>query len=65
MPIKLEPRHRLFIAHAGIFLQKETEVNRTFVTHTMDLLSLPEYVIKKGRPHGHRYGQKPRDKETN
>ena len=23
----------------------------------------PEYVIKKGRPHGHRYGKKPGDKE--
>ena len=31
----------------------------------MDLLSLPEYVIKKGRPHGHRYGKKPRDKQYN
>ena len=39
------------------------EVNRKFVKYTMDLLSLPEYVIKKGRPHGHRYGQKPGDKE--
>ena len=29
----------------------------------MDLLSVPEYVIKKGRPHGHRYGKKPGDKE--
>ena len=29
----------------------------------MDLLSVPEYVIKKGRPHGHRYGKKPEDKE--
>ena len=29
----------------------------------MDLLSLPEYVIKKGRPHCHRYGKKPGDKE--
>ena len=29
----------------------------------MDLLSLPEYIIKKGRPHGHRYGKKPGDKE--
>ena len=26
-------------------------------------LSLPEYVIKKGRPHGLRYGKKPGDKE--
>ena len=29
----------------------------------MDLLSVPEYVIKKGRPDGHRYGKKPGDKE--
>ena len=45
------------------FLQKETEVNRKFVKYTMDLLSLPEYVIKKERPNGHRYGKKPGDKE--
>ena len=43
----------------GHFLQKETEVNRKFVKYTMDLLSVPEYVIKKGRPHGHRCGKKP------
>ena len=47
----------------GHFLQKETEVNRKFVKYTMDLLSLPEYVIKKGRHHGNRYGKKPGDKE--
>ena len=41
----------------GHFLQKETEANRHFVKCTMELLSLPEYVIKKGRPHGHRYGK--------
>ena len=38
----------------GHFLQKETEANRKFVKYTMDLLSIPNYVIKKGRPHGHR-----------
>ena len=47
----------------GHFLQKETEANRKFGKDTMDLLSLPEYAIKKGRPHGHRYGKKPGDKE--
>ena len=47
----------------GHFLQKETAVNRKFVEYTMDLLSLPEYVIKKGRAHGHRYGKKLGDKE--
>ena len=30
----------------GHFFQKETEVNRKFVKYTMDLLSLPEYVIR-------------------
>ena len=50
------------IAHAGISCRK-TEANRNFVKYTMDLLSIPEYVIKKGRPHGHRYGRKPGDKE--
>ena len=29
----------------------------------MDLLSIPNYYIKKGRPHGHRYGKKPGDHE--
>ena len=47
----------------GHFLHKETEVNQQFVNYTMDLLSVPEYVIKKGRPHGHRYGKKSGDKE--
>ena len=47
----------------GHFLHKETGVNRKFVKYTMDFLSVPEYVIKKGRPHGHRYGKKLGDKE--
>ena len=29
----------------------------------MDLPSIPNYDIKKGRPHGHRYGKKPGDHE--
>ena len=47
----------------GHFLQKETAVHRKFVKYTMNILSVFEYVIKKGRPHGHRYGRKPGDKE--
>ena len=49
----------------GHFLPKETEVNQKFVKHTMDLLSVPESVINKGRPHGQRHGKKPGDKEYN
>ena len=47
----------------GHFLRKGTEENQQFINYTMDLLSVPEYVIKKGRPHGHRYGKKRGDKE--
>ena len=45
----------------GHFLHKETAVNRKFDKDTMDFLSVPEYVIKKGGLHGHRNGKKPGD----
>ena len=45
------------------FLHKERGANQQFINYTMDLLSVPEYVIKKGRPHGHRYGKKLGDKK--
>ena len=47
----------------GHFLRKGTEDNEKFVQYTMDFLSIPNYYIKKGRPHGHRYGKKPGDRE--
>ena len=47
----------------GLFLRKGREENQKFIKYKMDLLSIPDYVIKKGRPHGHRYGKKPGDKE--
>ena len=46
----------------GHFLQ-ETVANRGFIQYTMDLLSIPEYVIKKRRLHGHRCGKKPGSRE--
>ena len=42
----------------GHFLRNGTEENKKFVQYTMDFLSIPNYYIKKGRPHGHRYGKK-------
>ena len=36
----------------GHFLRNGTEENKKFVQYTMDLLSIPNYYIKKGRPHG-------------
>ena len=44
-------------------LLKEIVANRSFIEYTLDFLSVPEYVIKKGRHHGHRYGQTPEKKE--
>ena len=38
-------------------LLKEIAANRGVIEYTLDILSIPEYVIKKGRPHGHRYGK--------
>ena len=38
-------------------LLKESEANRGAIQCTLDLLSIPNYVIKKGRPHSHRYGK--------
>ena len=48
---------------SGHFLRKGRGENQKFIKYTMDLLSIPEYVIKKGRPHGHRYGKKPGDRK--
>ena len=45
-------------------LLKEIVANRGFIEYTLDLLSIPEYVIKKGRPHGHRYGKTAKMKEN-
>ena len=47
----------------GHFLRNGTEENNKFVQKTMDLLSIPNYYIKKGRHQGHRYGKKPGDHE--
>ena len=39
----------------GHFFRNRTE-NKTSFQYTMDLLSIPNYYIMKGRHHGHRYG---------
>ena len=44
-------------------LLRDTVANRRFIVFTMDFLSITEYVIKKGRFHGHRYGKLPENKE--
>ena len=38
-------------------LLTESEASRGAIQCTLDLLSIQNYVIKKARPHGHRYGK--------
>ena len=38
-------------------LLKESEASRSILQWILDLLSIQNYIIKKGRPHGHRYGK--------
>ena len=47
----------------GHFLRDGTEENKRFVKYTLGLFSIPDYYIKKGRPHGHCYGKKQRTHE--
>ena len=47
----------------GHFLLEGREKNQKFIKYTMDLLSIPDYVMMKVRLHGHRYGKKPGDRE--
>ena len=47
----------------GHLLRDGTDENKKFVKYTLDLFSIPNYYIKKGRPHGHRYGKKEGDLE--
>ena len=44
-------------------LLRENESSRRIHRWQLDLLSIPNYVIKKGRPHGHRYGKTEEQKE--
>ena len=44
-------------------LLRESEANRGAIQCTLDLLSIPNYVIKKGRPRGHRSGKSTEAKE--
>ena len=54
MPSLLESRHRLLhLRH----LLRENQASRSILRWTLDLPSIPNYVIEKGRPHGNRFGE--------
>ena len=37
--------------------------NKQYISSVLDLFSIPNFYIRKGRPHGHRYGKAPGCKE--
>ena len=47
----------------GHFLRDDTAENKKYIKSVLDLFSIPNFYIRKGRPHGHKYGKKEGDKE--
>ena len=47
----------------GHFLRDDTTENKKYIKSVLDLFSVPNFYIKKGRPHGHKYGKKESCKE--
>ena len=47
----------------GHFLRDDTTENKKYISSVLDLFAIPNFYIRKGRPHGHRYGKKEGDQE--
>ena len=47
----------------GHFLRDDTAENKKYIKSVLDLFSIPNFYIRKGRPHGHRYGKTEGDRE--
>ena len=47
----------------GHLMKDDTTENKKYISSVRDLFSIPDFYIRKGRPHGHRYGKAPGRKE--
>ena len=47
----------------GHFLRDDTTENKKYIKSVLDLFSIPNFYIRKGPPHGHRYANKEGDHE--
>ena len=47
----------------GHFLRDDTTEHKKYIKSVLHLFSIPNFYIRKGRPHGHRYGKKEGDQE--
>ena len=41
----------------GHLMKDDTAENKKYISSVLDLFSIPNFYIRKGRPHGHRYGK--------
>ena len=47
----------------GHFLRDDTKENKKYIKSVLDLFPITNFYMRKGRPHGHRYGKKEGDQE--
>ena len=47
----------------GHLMKDDTTENKKYISSVLDSFSIPNFYIRKGRPHGHRYGKAPGCKE--
>ena len=47
----------------GHFLRDDTTEDKKYISSVLNLFAIPNFYIRKGRPHGHRYWKKPGCKE--
>ena len=47
----------------GHLMKDDTTENKKYISSVLDLFSIPNFYIRKGLPHGHRYGKKADCKE--
>ena len=47
----------------GHLMTNDSAENKEYISAVLDLFSIPNFYLRKGRPHGHRYGKKPGCKE--
>ena len=43
----------------GHLMTNDSAENRRYISSVLDLFSIPNFYIRKGRPHGHKYGKAP------
>ena len=47
----------------GHLMEDDTTENKKYISSVLDMFSIPNFYIRKGQPHGHRYGKKASCKE--